>query len=155
MCSACLRNTKRQTKPSFYLGTCYSEMSRRVKTFDPLRPNYYNMEICSKKEFIDRFLIDEMFLNLYKNWQDNNFERKFAPSIDRRNNTIGYKILNLQFIRQGENSVKDILVKVFDEFGNKFNSVKEAATQYETTGSIISRCCRRGRKHRGVKFYYA
>lgn len=27
MCSACLRRTKRETKPRFYIGTCYSEMS--------------------------------------------------------------------------------------------------------------------------------
>jgi len=107
MCSACLRRTKRETKPSFYLGTCYSEMSRRVKTYDKLRPNYYRKIICLREEFINRFLNDKCFLKLYKNWQKNDFKRKYAPTIDRINNNVGYNLENLQFISHYENSTKD------------------------------------------------
>lgn len=106
-CSACLRHIKRKTNPKFYLGTCYSELSRRCKTYDPLRPNYVGLAKCTKAEFFDRFVGDVIFLELYKNWQDSNFARAFAPSIDRIDNSGDYTISNLQFIVQSVNSVKD------------------------------------------------
>lgn len=120
MCSACLRRTKRETKPLFYLGTCYSEMSRRVKTYDPLRPNYFGKAICTKEEFIERFLKDNEFLKLYRKWQRNNFQRKFAPSIDRFDNSLGYEINNLRFITHAENTGKDFRNKISVDNGTYF-----------------------------------
>jgi len=107
MCSACLRRTKRETKPEFYLGTCYSEMTRRVTRFDPKRPRYFGKEICRKEEFINRFLHDEEFLRLFKGWQDSGFKRRFSPSIDRVDNDKDYTIDNMMFIIHHENSKKD------------------------------------------------
>jgi hypothetical protein len=122
MCSACLRRTKRETKPEFYLGTCFSEMSRRVKTYDPLRPNYFGKDICKRDIFIDTFKNDLAFLNLYKNWQDNNFKRKYAPTIDRVNNDLDYTIDNLKFISHYNNSTKDIKIKTLlkDSYGKEY-----------------------------------
>lgn len=107
MCSPCLRKTKRETRPSFYLGTCYSEISRRVKTKDKLRPIYYGLEKCSREEFIKTFEEDPQFLRLYENWQKSGFQRKESPSIDRIDNTKGYILGNIEFIRHGDNSSKD------------------------------------------------
>jgi len=107
MCSACLRRTKRETKPEFYLGTCYSEMTRRVKTYDPKRPRYFNLSICNRDEFKEKFKKDPQFLKLYKNWQSHGFKRKHAPSIDHINNEKGYTLDNLEFTSHYENSVKD------------------------------------------------
>lgn len=112
MCSACLRRTKRETRPSFYLGTCYSEMSRRVKTYDPLRPNYYGKEICTKEQFFNRFLNDKSFLNLYKIWQESGFKRGDSPSIDRIDNKKDYTIDNMQFIKHTINTGKDFKKRV-------------------------------------------
>lgn len=106
-CSACLRKFKRQTKPSFYLGTCYSEISRRCKTFDIKRPKYFGKIKCSKEEFINKFINDKTFLELYKNWQVNEFKRKFSPSIDRIDNNKDYTLDNIQFIQHNINSKKD------------------------------------------------
>lgn len=107
MCSACLRNHKRKTRPSFYLGTCYSEMSRRVKTYDPKRPNYFGKKKCTREEFINRFIDDNIFLELYKGWQKSNYERGEAPSIDRINDKGDYTLDNLQFIKHRKNAKKD------------------------------------------------
>lgn len=142
MCSACLRRTKRETKPSFYLGTCYSEMSRRVKTYDPLRPNYFGKGKCSKEEFINAFVNNEQFLNIYKEWQTNNFQRKYAPSIDRIDNSKGYTLDNLQFIPQRINSVKDVKIKVNVDDGKtiiEFDSQQAAADHIGIWEKAISR----------------
>ena len=106
-CSACLRNFKRKTRPSFYLGTCYSEITRRCKTFDPIRPNYFGKIRCSREEFLNRFVNDEQFLYHYKKWQENEYNRGYAPSIDRIDNKKDYTLDNIMFISQGENSKKD------------------------------------------------
>jgi hypothetical protein len=106
-CSACLRLYKRRTRPSFYLGTCYSEISRRCKTFDPIRPNYQGKMKCTKEEFFNKFENDENFLDLYKNWQERGFKRKYAPSIDRINNEGDYTLDNIQFIVHRMNGKKD------------------------------------------------
>lgn len=132
MCSACLRRTKRETNPIFYLGTCYSEMSRRVKTKTKLRPNYFGMSICTRAEFINRFKNDSYFLVLFKAWGEFGFKRIFAPSVDRVDNTKGYEINNLQFIPHRVNSAKDLFkpvhIKNIDS-GEvlEFNSNREAA----------------------------
>lgn len=121
MCNPCLRRTKRETKPSFYLGTCFSEMTRRVSTYDKLRPNYFKKEICTKTEFMNKFLTDNCFLNLYKKWQESGFKRKSAPSIDRINNRLGYSLDNLRFISHYENSTKDIKIPI--KLENQFESL--------------------------------
>lgn len=106
-------------------------MSRRVKTFDPKRPNYFGKDICTKEEFIGKFLEDPEFLRLFVNWQQNEFKRKFAPSIDRIDNEKGYKIDNLRFTSHYENSTKDtkIACRAFlnGELMSEFESQKECA----------------------------
>ncbi len=114
-CSACLRKYKRRTRPSFYLGTCYSEISRRIRTYDPLRPNYYNKDKCTKDEFFSKFLEDSTFLNLFKSWQLSGFRRGEAPSIDRIDRTLGYTLDNMRFIKQNINSCKEDKKMVYIE----------------------------------------
>ena len=143
MCNSCLRRTKRETKPSFYLGTCYSEMKRRVTTHDNLRPRYFGMDICSSKEFKDHFINDKKFLKQYKVWQESGFQRKHAPSIDRIDNTRGYILDNLQFIAQSYNSKKDWQNSCYaqDSFNgiiHEFCSQKEMAKFLQTHPSTIS-----------------
>lgn len=132
MCSACLRKNKRQNRPEFYLGVCYSEMSRRVKVFDELRPNYYGKDICTRDEFVSYFIKDKNFLRQYKIWQDSGFLRYCSPSIDRVDNDNGYTLDNMQFISQSENGSKDkkipiILTNVNDNKSYTFTTTGEAA----------------------------
>jgi len=153
MCSACLRHYKRQTRPSFYLGTCYSEMSRRVKTFDKLRPNYFNKDLCTKEQFLEKFLYDHIFLKLYKDWQRSGFKRKHSPSIDRIDFQKGYGIENLQFIVQSINSVKEKKIKICLKKNNYefyFESCREAA---EFLGLKPPGFCRVKKKYKSYNGY--
>lgn len=156
MCSACLRRTKRETKPSFYLGTCYSELSRRVKTFDPLRPNYYGKKKCTKEQFINKFLNDKDFLKLYKQWQDSGFKRKSAPTIDRIKNNLNYKLDNLRFISHYENSTKDIkkaviLKSQFEEL--RFDSQVAVSKFFGKNPAWFSHYKRRKKEYMGYIIY--
>lgn len=153
MCSACLRRTKRETRPSFYLGTCYSEMSRRVKTYDPERPNYFGKEICTKEDFINLFLYDSEFLRLYKKWQNSDYKRKHAPSIDRIDNEKGYIISNLRFTTHFENTGKDARIAIKLVKGSEviiFKSCRDAA---KFLGTQTSHFCRIRKEHGYYKGY--
>ena len=129
LCSSCLRTFKRRTKPIFYLGTCYSEITRRCNHYDKKRPKYYKLKKCTKNEFINKFLNDKQFLKLFKLWQKNKYLRKFAPSIDRINSNKDYQINNLQFIQQNKNSVKDISMKVHIYLKNKSLGIYESLNE--------------------------
>jgi hypothetical protein len=138
MCSACLRRTKRETRPEFYLGTCYSEISRRCNHFDKQRPNYFGKKKLSKEQFITKFKNDITFLKLYKNWQKNSFKRKFSPSIDRINNKKDYSLDNLRFISHAENTCKDRR-KVLLVENTEFQSQKEAANFLNISPAYLCR----------------
>jgi SPX domain protein involved in polyphosphate accumulation len=113
MCSACLRQYKRRTRPSFYLGTCYSEIKRRCTHETYGKRNYKKgMKFCTKKEFFDKFLNDKNFLKQYKIWQESEFKRGLAPSIDRINSNGDYLINNLRFISNIENAIREKIKKV-------------------------------------------
>jgi hypothetical protein len=117
-CSSCLRNWKRKNKPSFYLGTCYSEISRRIKTFDSKRPNYYGLPKCTRDEFINSFKDDSVFLEHWNNWKLTDFKRGNAPSIDRIDNTKGYTLDNLQWLKHCDNGKKDWAFKMIVDYGS-------------------------------------
>lgn len=46
------------------------------------------------------------FMRAYELWVQNNFNEKFAPSIDRVDNTKGYILGNLQWLTKSENCSK-------------------------------------------------
>jgi len=152
MCSACLRNYKRKTRPSFYLGTCFSEITRRCVTYDPKRPQYYGKKFCDREVFINSFVGDSEFLRLYKIWQSNDYQRKFAPSIDRIDNSKDYVMSNLRFITHYENSTKDakIAVELLDN-GIKigeFDSITACAEFLNCKGPSLSRAMKANRKYK-------
>lgn len=147
MCSACLRNWKRKNKPSFYLGTCYSEISRRIKTFLASHPNYYGLSKCTRDEFINKFVNDEQFLYHWNNWRNNNFQRGIAPSIDRIDSNLGYDLDNMQFLSNIENAKKEFSFQVRIIKENKdyiFKSYTLAARFLGTHTSIICDSIKRG-----------
>lgn len=144
MCSACLRNHKRKTRPSFYLGTCYSEITRRCTKFDQIRPNYFGKQKCTKIQFMDKFLNDSKFLELYSIWQNNKYIRKYAPSIDRIDNNKDYTIDNLRFTTHYENSTKDnkLPVRLFENglLIKEFDSQLECAKYLNVCPAVICNC---------------
>jgi hypothetical protein len=106
-CSGCNRKFKRRTRPKYYLRTCWLEIKRRCTKKVPNRDYVaYGKDFCTKEEFVERFLTDEKFLRLYKIWQENNYERGIAPSIDRIDETKGYTLDNLQFLSNSDNAKK-------------------------------------------------
>lgn len=164
MCSSCLRKTKRETKPSFYLGTCYSEIKRRCSHKDILRPNYFGKNFCTREEFFNKFLTDDNFLLLFDNWRNHNFKRGEAPSIDRIDNNGDYSIENSQFIKHSENTGKDSKgsesgengiyrgKKVIDENGYIYSSLVECAKRNDVSKDNLRKYIELGRELNGKRY---
>ena len=161
MCSACIRRTKRENKPSFYLGTCYSEMTRRTKHLDVLRPKYLGKKICTKLEFFNRFLNDSDFLTQFEIWKESGYQRCSSPSIDRIDNEGDYNIENLRFISHSLNTGKDSLgtsefkmKKVIDSDGIIYKSISYCAKVNKVSSGNLRKYIEIGKELNGKKYKF-
>lgn len=157
MCSACLRKHKRRTRPIYYLRTCYSEIKRRCTSIHKTRKNkYFGMNYPTKEVFVNRFLTDKDFLDQYKIWQDNDFKRGFAPSIDRMDNDGDYDISNLRFIDNRTNGMKDCKTHVGlyknDILLCTYESINDAARNFDCNPGTVHRSIYQNYKVRGHNF---
>lgn len=157
MCSACLRKTKRRTRPEFYLGTCYSEIKRRCNHRHKTRANkYLDMAYPTKEEFVNRFINDVDFLDQYRLWQESDFSRGSAPSIDRIDNDVGYDIENLRFIDNITNGIKDCCTEVGrykeGELIAVYESIQETARQCDCNPGSVHRSITHGYRVKGYKY---
>jgi hypothetical protein len=84
---------------SLYKGLYY-----RVHGFD--RPSYKGLPYPSLKDFYDYALNSETLKYLMTQWQNNNFEPRYTPTVDRIINAKGYVIDNIQFLSKSDNSKK-------------------------------------------------
>lgn len=108
-CQACDRNRRRRDSLPFFLSDLFSKMKLRTtsKSQGINYKYYYGKELPNKIEFINKFIKDETFLKLHKNWLDNNCEYKLTPSIDRIDKNLDYQLNNLQFLTHSKNAGKD------------------------------------------------
>jgi len=88
----------KKTKISHIIRNMYRGMKIRAKK--------KTLELCTYEEFKEFAFKNEQLRNLHKDWMLRNFEQKYAPSVDRKNNNKGYSINNIQFLTLSENSTK-------------------------------------------------
>ena len=74
---------------------CQSSLKRNIDS-----PNY------TLDEFRDWIYAQDTFEELYKEWVDSGFKRKTRPSADRKIDSIGYRISNLQLMTAEQNLAK-------------------------------------------------
>lgn len=122
----------------------------------------------------------DIFMQLFKNWQNNNYEADSVPSIDRIDCLQPYAFSNMQIITWKENKEKynelerpkynlkiceqmvkqtRKAVKQINRDGtikNYFISISEAARQTKIDSSTICECCQGKRKSaKGYRWCYA
>lgn len=108
MCQNCWHKYKRKNNFEFFLRTRYTEIYQRCTNKKRNCSHIYNgPDICTRDEFLSRFLRDKNFISLFKKWESSGWEYKLCPSIDRINVKLGYTLDNIQFITHSENATKD------------------------------------------------
>ena len=84
----------------------YDSMRRRVLGLTD-HSKLIGKDLLSEAEFLSWCEIEKNnFMKFYEKWKKSGYQRKFAPSIDRINNNLGYVLGNLQWLTQSENSKK-------------------------------------------------
>lgn len=82
---------------------------------------YYGKKYCDRDEFINYFKNNKTFLKLFKRWAKFDYEYKEIPSINRKNNDLGYLLENLEFITHSENcgiNKEKLPILMYDLEGN-------------------------------------
>lgn len=103
-CQNCWHKEKRKYRLGFYVSTRYTEVKQRCTNPNNKRADYYGgKEFCSREEFESWALACPSLPVLYKQWQESNFDNKFAPSVDRINPEGGYTLGNMRWVTHSDN----------------------------------------------------
>lgn len=149
--------------------TIYGGQKGSSKKRGHLHPSY------TKKELESWLLSQPLFYMLYNSWVSSGYDRYLKPSVDRKDNSIGYTLDNIQLMTWKENEDKGNIdmrlgklttrfsIKSVIQFSlsgcilNTFISVIDASRQTGINQSNISECCI-GKKRRtagGFKWKFA
>lgn len=136
------------------LTNIYDHLKRRNKA-------KFGMELTfTSKEFQEKYIDDDDFLNIYNGWVDSGYQYYKKPSVDRKNPDEPYIFENMQFMTWEENRKKGekersrivTSISMFDLDGKHikdFDSVKQAVKETGLNESGIVSCCCGLYKHTG------
>jgi len=84
------------------------------------RGNYIGLEFMPMLDYIRFCNLNKVkAVNIWKEYLKNNKDLKYAVSIDRLNNNVGYITSNIRFVMNGFNSWKDNVTPLIASFENK------------------------------------
>lgn len=106
-----------KTKKGF-LVRCYRNMKSRITGVQKVKFYLYEGKYLLDKElFYLWFLNDDKFNKLFEVWEENGYNNKLTPSVDRVDSSIGYHISNMEWVTHSENSRRGSL----NRFKNKLH----------------------------------
>ena len=99
-------NTKKYEKtPNGFLVRLYRNMKSRISGVQVAKFYLYEgKELLTKEDFYVWAKNSPKFYELFKEYENSNYDRKLAPSVDRVNSKLGYKIENMEWVTHSENS---------------------------------------------------
>lgn len=121
------------------------------------RKRGHNSVSYSKEELKEWLYSQEKFHLLYDNWKRLDFQKEYVPSVDRKDDYIGYTISNIQLMTWSENREKghkdrkcginnkhSKSIVQYSMEGKKlsvFHSIMEAERKTGIDNGNISKCC--------------
>ena len=163
LCRSCvseLSSDYKKTKKGV-LRTIHGQQISHSKKRGHILPSY------TSDEFVDKFINDIDFVELWEDWRSNGFKKALKPSFDRINNQKPYSFSNIVITTWSENnkngniaqqqgalntSISHKAVKQYSINGNfiqEFISVREAGRVTKAYPQHISHSCNGKRKTAG------
>jgi hypothetical protein len=149
-CKKCF-NIYRKSK-SQLVTTIYSHQKSRTKEKGYPLPTY------TKNELKEWLYSQPKFHKLYDNWKRLDFQKDYTPSVDRKNDYLGYSIANIQLmtwrenlikvgedVKNGKNNKRNKIVFQYDLDDNllkEYYSISHAARKTNSIYSNIIGCCK-------------
>lgn len=98
---------KYEKTPKGFLMRMYRNMQSRVTGVQHLKAHLYKGKpLLGRQDFYDWATSSPDFEKMFRVWEDSNYDRKLAPTVDRKDSSLGYKINNMQWLTHSENSRK-------------------------------------------------
>lgn len=96
---------KYEKTPNGFLMRMYRNMKSRITGVQIAKFHLYaGKELLAKDDFYEWAKNNPKFWELFKEYEDSNYDRKLAPSVDRVNSKLGYFIDNMEWVTHSENS---------------------------------------------------
>lgn len=93
-----------------FLMRKYRNMESRVKGIQKLKNHLYKgLDLLDRKQYYQWAKSSKTFKYLFKTWIENDYDRKFCPTVDRINSLKGYHLSNMEWITHSENSRRGAL----------------------------------------------
>lgn len=109
--NACTKKYEK-TKKGF-LVRLYRNMQSRVTGVQKLKIHLYEgKSLLGRDDFYEWSNNNATFHELFKLWEDSNYERRLTPSVDRIDSSLGYEISNMEWIPFHENCRRGLRSKL-------------------------------------------
>jgi len=147
----CLQATEINRTKDGVVTKIYGAQVRNSKKRNHPAPTY------TKQELKDWLFSQEKFHTMFDNWKRLDYQSEYKPSVDRKDDYIGYTIANIQLMSWGENNSKghkdrrdgvntkvNKAVMQFTKDGKyiaTYYSVREADRQTGVDRGNIASCC--------------
>lgn len=83
----------------------YRNMKSRIEGVQWQKSHLYaGKYLLPKDEFYVWAITSPGFHRLFREWEESGYDRKLAPSVDRVDSSVGYRIWNMQWVTHSENS---------------------------------------------------
>ena len=93
-----------KTKKGF-LMRCYRNMQSRITGVQKAKFHLYkDKELLDRNLFYNWSFDNDSFHSLFLEWENNEYDRKLTPSVDRINSSKGYYLDNMEWVTHSENS---------------------------------------------------
>lgn len=95
---------------SGFIMRLYRNMKSRIEGVQKAKHHLYRgKEILSKEEFYEWANCSPMFRVLFRQYEESGYDRKQAPSVDRKDSTRGYTLDNMEWVTHSVNSQRGSL----------------------------------------------
>lgn len=96
-----------------FLMRLYRNMQSRITGVQKSKYHLYEgKELLAKNDFYDWAIKNHKFISLFNEFENNNYNRKLSPSVDRIDSSKGYLIENMEWVTHSENSKRGVLSKI-------------------------------------------
>lgn len=83
----------------------YRNMESRVKGIQWKKAHLYKgKELLSRRDFYNWAKPHPQFKAMFTVWEKSGYSRKLTPTVNRINSTMGYTLLNMEWLTHSENS---------------------------------------------------